>query len=118
MGNNLLNLGIRERVKQALSELGLDLTTLRQQEPEPGLGNGGLGRLAACYMDSLATLRIPAIGYGIRYEFGLFHQEIRDGWQVEKTDKWLQLGNPWEICRPECRITWSTAAVTPSEYHD
>jgi starch phosphorylase len=72
-----------------------------QQEEEPGLGNGGLGRLAACYMDSLATLEIPSIGYGIRYEFGIFDQEIRDGWQVEVTDKWLQLGNPWEIPRPE-----------------
>src|SRR5271166_3323949 len=101
LGNNLLNLGIREPVKQALSELNLDLDVLARQEPEPGLGNGGLGRLAACYMDSLATLRIPALGYGIRYEFGLFHQEIRDGWQVERTDKWLHFGNPWEICRPE-----------------
>src|SRR5271157_4154523 len=82
LGNNLLNLGIHEQVRQAVSELGLDLDTLLRQEPEPGLGNGGLGRLAACYMDSLATLRIPAIGYGIRYEFGMFRQEIRDGWQV------------------------------------
>ena len=72
-----------------------------EQEEEPGLGNGGLGRLAACYLDSLATLEIPAIGYGIRYEFGIFDQEIRDGWQVEITDKWLRLGNPWEIARPE-----------------
>ena len=70
-------------------------------EEEPGLGNGGLGRLAACYLDSLATLRIPAIGYGIRYEFGIFDQEIRDGWQVEVTDKWLRYGNPWEIAKPE-----------------
>ena len=101
LGNNLLNLGIHEQVRQAVSELGLDLDTLLRQEPEPGLGNGGLGRLAACYMDSLATLRIPAIGYGIRYEFGMFRQEIRDGWQVENTDKWLAFGNPWEICRPE-----------------
>src|SRR5450631_1409768 len=101
LDNNLLNLGIRKEAESALSELGLDLEKLIQIEPEPGLGNGGLGRLAACYMDSLATLRIPAIGYGIRYEFGLFRQEIRDGWQVEKTDKWLSFGNPWEICRPE-----------------
>jgi len=117
LGNNLLNLGIGEGVKQALSELGLDLTTLMQQEPEPGLGNGGLGRLAACYMDSLATLRIPAIGYGIRYEFGLFHQEIRDGWQVEKTDKWLHLGNPWEICRPELSYQVGSGGHT-ERYHD
>jgi starch phosphorylase len=101
LANNLLNLGIRKEAEAALSELGLDLEKLIQIEPEPGLGNGGLGRLAACYMDSLATLRIPAIGYGIRYEFGLFRQEIRDGWQSEKTDKWLSFGNPWEICRPE-----------------
>ena len=117
LGNNLLNLGIGERVKQALSELGLDLTNLMQQEPEPGLGNGGLGRLAACYMDSLATLRIPALGYGIRYEFGLFHQEIRDGWQVEKTDKWLHLGNPWEICRPELSYQVGSGGHT-ERYHD
>ncbi len=113
LGNNLLNLGIHDQVQQAVSELGLDLDTLLRQEPEPGLGNGGLGRLAACYMDSLATLRIPAIGYGIRYEFGLFNQEIRDGWQVEKTDKWLRFGNPWEICRPEIFYRVGEA-VTPS----
>ena len=71
-----------------------------EEEEEPGLGNGGLGRLAACYMDSLATLGVPAIGYGIRYEFGIFDQAIRDGWQVEMTDKWLRLGNPWEIAAP------------------
>jgi len=101
LGNNLVTLGIMEPVRQAVAGLGLKLDDLLQQEEEPGLGNGGLGRLAACYMDSLATLRIPAIGYGIRYEFGIFDQEIRDGWQVEKTDKWLRLGNPWEICRAE-----------------
>jgi len=117
LGNNLLNLGIREPVKQALSELGLDLDVLAREEPEPGLGNGGLGRLAACYMDSLATLRIPAIGYGIRYEFGLFHQEIRDGWQVERTDKWLHFGNPWEICRPEFSYCVGEGGHT-EQYHD
>ncbi|MGB8771077.1 MAG: glycogen/starch/alpha-glucan phosphorylase [Candidatus Korobacteraceae bacterium] len=101
LGNNLLNLGITAQVRQAVAGLGLDLGVLLRQEEEPGLGNGGLGRLAACYLDSMATLRIPAIGYGIRYEFGLFDQEIHDGWQVEKTDKWLRMGNPWEICRPE-----------------
>ena len=81
--------------------LGQDLDALLELEEEPGLGNGGLGRLAACYLDSLATLEVPAIGYGIRYEFGIFDQVIRDGWQVEVTDKWLQKGNPWEIVRPE-----------------
>ncbi|MCM3903772.1 MAG: glycogen/starch/alpha-glucan phosphorylase [Pyrinomonadaceae bacterium] len=101
MGNNLINLGIYDQVRQATAELGLDLDALLEQEEEPGLGNGGLGRLAACYLESLATLEIPAIGYGIRYEFGIFDQEIRDGWQVEVTDKWLQPGNPWEIPRPE-----------------
>ena len=83
--------------RQALAKVGLDLASLLEQEEEPGLGNGGLGRLAACYMDSLATLDVPAIGYGIRYEFGIFDQAIRDGWQVELTDKWLRFGNPWEI---------------------
>jgi len=101
LGNNLLNLGITGQMREALKELGLNLDDLLQQEEEPGLGNGGLGRLAACYMDSLASLSVPAIGYGIRYEFGIFDQEIRDGWQVEKTDKWLRLGNPWELCEPE-----------------
>jgi glycogen phosphorylase len=101
LGLNLINLGIYGEARQAMEELGLDLASLLSQEEEPGLGNGGLGRLAACFMDSLASLRIPAIGYGIRYEFGIFDQEIRDGWQVEITDKWLRLGNPWEIARPE-----------------
>jgi starch phosphorylase len=101
LGNNLLNLGLQEEARQAMSELGYDLDDILAQEEEPGLGNGGLGRLAACFMDSLATLAIPALGYGIRYEFGIFDQLIRDGWQVEKTDKWLALGNPWETARPE-----------------
>lgn len=101
LSNNLINLGIYNQVRQAVEEAGLDFVELREQEEEPGLGNGGLGRLAACYMDSLSTLEIPAIGYGIRYEFGIFDQEIRDGWQVEITDKWLRLGNPWEVPRPE-----------------
>lgn len=103
--NNLINLGIRDQVQQAVTDSGLNLQDLIQQEEEPGLGNGGLGRLAACYMDSLASLEIPALGYGIRYEFGIFDQEIRDGWQVEITDKWLQFGNPWEIARPEDAVT-------------
>ena len=101
LGNNLVNLGIEAEARQAAAELGLDLDELLAQEEEPGLGNGGLGRLAACYLDSLATLERPAIGYGIRYEFGIFDQEIRDGWQVEVTDKWLRFGNPWEIVKPE-----------------
>ncbi len=101
LGNNLVNLGAVDTVRSAMDALGLDYEELIDQEEEPGLGNGGLGRLAACYLDSLATLQIPSIGYGIRYEFGIFDQQIRDGWQVEVTDKWLRLGNPWEIPRPE-----------------
>lgn len=101
LGNAILSLGIYRQVEEAVAQLGLDLETLLNHEQEPGLGNGGLGRLAACFLDSLATLRIPAIGYGIRYEFGIFDQEISDGWQKEITDKWLSMGNPWEICHPE-----------------
>ena len=101
LGNHLINLGMWDTAGQALSRFGLELGELLEEEEEPGLGNGGLGRLAACYMDSLATLGVPAIGYGIRYEFGIFDQAIQQGWQVEKTDKWLRLGNPWEIPRPE-----------------
>jgi glycogen phosphorylase len=99
--NNMICLGVYPQVRQAVSELGRNLDDLIWEEPEPGLGNGGLGRLAACYMDSLSTLQIPAIGYGIRYEFGIFRQEIHDGWQVEMSDGWLRSGNPWEIVRPQ-----------------
>jgi starch phosphorylase len=101
LGNSLVNLGIWDAVEQALSKVGQNLSSVLEQEEEPGLGNGGLGRLAACYMDSLSTLNVPAVGYGIRYEFGIFDQAIRDGWQVELTDKWLRFGNPWEIVRSE-----------------
>jgi starch phosphorylase len=101
LANNLINLNIYDETEQAMRQLGIDLNVLIEQEEEPGLGNGGLGRLAACFMDSLATLEIPAIGYGIRYEYGIFDQQIRDGWQVESTDKWLRLGNPWALERPE-----------------
>ncbi len=102
--NNLLNLGLYERVRQAIQESGLNLNDLIMLEAEPGLGNGGLGRLAACFLDSLATLEIPAIGYGIRYEFGIFDQRIKDGAQVERPDQWLRFGNPWEIERPELMV--------------
>src|SRR5262249_21200247 len=106
LANNLLSLGISEMTRQALTSLGHNLDELLAQEEEPGLGNGGLGRLAPCYIESLATARLatvelPAIGYGIRYEFGIFEQTIDDGWQHEVTDKWLACGNPWEIARPE-----------------
>lgn len=100
LANNLLNLHLEGPVRQAVAELGRDLDRVIEQEREPGLGNGGLGRLAACYLDSMATLGIPSIGYGIRYEFGIFQQQIHDGWQVELTDYWLRYGNPWEIRRP------------------
>ena len=95
--NDLLNLNLTSPTEEALRSLGLDLETIAREEPEPGLGNGGLGRLAACFLDSLSTLDVPVIGYGLRYEFGIFRQEIVDGWQVERSDKWLQFGNPWEI---------------------
>ena len=101
LANNLLNLGIMDQARKAMTKLGVNLDGLFEQEEEPGLGNGGMGRLASCYLDSLASEEIPAIGYGIRYEFGIFDQIIRDGWQVEITDKWLRYGNPWEIMRPE-----------------
>jgi len=101
LGNNLINLGLYDTVDKAMADLGLSLPEIMAQEQEPGLGNGGLGRLAACYLDSLASLKIPSLGYGIRYEFGIFKQALQDGWQVEETDKWLANGNPWEIARPE-----------------
>ncbi len=101
-------------MKQAVEELGFNFDEIMAQEEEPGLGNGGLGRLAACYIDSLASQQIPAIGYGIRYEFGIFDQEIRDGWQVEKTDKWLRKGNPWESARPELSVNVNFGGHTES----
>ncbi len=104
LGANLLNLGIVTQMRDALAMLGFDLYAVLGHEEEPGLGNGGLGRLAACYLDSLATLEVPAVGYGIRYEFGIFDQELRDGWQVEVADRWLRWGNPWEMARPELTV--------------
>jgi len=114
LGNSLINLGIWREAEEALARVGQDLLTLLEQEEEPGLGNGGLGRLAACYMDSLASLNVPAIGYGLRYEFGIFDQDIRDGWQVELTDKWLRFGNPWEIVQSE--ITFHVNLGGRTEY--
>jgi len=104
LGKNLINVGLYEKARQILQELGFDLYDLQEQEHEPGLGNGGLGRLAACFLDSLSTLEIPAIGYGIRYEFGIFEQVIQNGWQVERPDRWLRFGNPWEIPRPDYNV--------------
>ncbi|NTW23754.1 MAG: glycogen/starch/alpha-glucan phosphorylase, partial [Lentimicrobium sp.] len=112
LGANLIALNIFDEMKQAVEELGFNLEEIMAQEEEPGLGNGGLGRLAACYIDSMASQQIPAIGYGIRYEFGIFDQDIRDGWQVEKTDKWLRKGNPWESARPELSVNVSFGGHT------
>jgi len=101
MGNNLINLGLYDDCKKALEDAGFDLEALMEYEPDAGLGNGGLGRLAACFMDSMATLELPGYGYGMRYEYGIFEQKIRDGFQIELPDHWLRYENPWEIARPE-----------------
>ena len=101
LGNALLNLGIHDATAEALEELGYDLEELECSEPDAGLGNGGLGRLAACYLDSMATLGLPGYGYGIRYEHGMFRQDVVDGRQVERPDNWLRDENPWEIARPD-----------------
>ncbi|MBN1688249.1 MAG: glycogen/starch/alpha-glucan phosphorylase [Candidatus Omnitrophica bacterium] len=101
LGNNILNLDLEDETKKAMEDLGLDLEKLRDQELDAGLGNGGLGRLAACFLDSMATMGIPAHGYGIRYDYGIFRQKIINGYQVEAPDEWLKLGNPWEFARPE-----------------
>lgn len=99
--NNLSNLGLVEEAREALDRLGLRLDEVLEMEPDPALGNGGLGRLAACFLDSMATCNLPGYGYGIRYEYGLFEQEFDHGWQVETPDNWLRFGNPWEFARPE-----------------
>ena len=99
LGNSIINLGLYDEVKQAVSELGFSMEEIREQEEDAALGNGGLGRLAACFMDSIATLKIPAYGYGIRYEYGLFNQQLIDGYQVERPDNWLRYGTPWEFER-------------------
>ena len=101
LGNNLINLGAYGEVKEALEELGLDINCIEDQEQDPALGNGGLGRLAACFLDSLATLNYCAYGCGIRYRYGMFKQEIREGYQVEAPDNWLKNGYPFELRRPE-----------------
>ncbi len=101
MSNNIINLGVEEEVREALASLGYTYEELEAVESDAGLGNGGLGRLAACFLDSLATLEIPAYGYGIRYNYGIFRQQIKQGWQVEQPDNWLRAGNPWEIVRPD-----------------
>lgn len=117
LGNTILNLGLNHAVQQALNALSLELETIAAQEHDAGLGNGGLGRLAACFLDSCATLQLPVIGYGIRYEYGMFRQEIEDGWQLEEPDHWLRNGNPWELERPEYtrRVPFGGR---PEHYHD
>ena len=99
--SSLINLNLYDACYDAIREAGDDLEDLRELEEDAGLGNGGLGRLAACFLDSMATLGLPGYGYGLRYDYGMFHQRIRDGYQVEEPDDWLRLGNPWEIARPE-----------------
>src|SRR6476469_8165452 len=118
LANNLLSLGITEAAREALHSLGHDLDAILAEEEEPGLGNGGLGRLASCYMDSLASVEVPAIGYGIRYEFGIFDQILRDGWQEEVTDKWLSQGNAWEIARPGINYQVKFGGRTESSFDE
>ena len=104
LGNNMINLTYYKEIKEALDELGFDLNSIEDQEPDAALGNGGLGRLAACFLDSLATLGYPAYGCGIRYRYGMFRQEIHDGYQIEKPDDWLRDGNPFEIRRDDYAV--------------
>src|SRR5437867_4401638 len=100
LANNVTNLLLDPITKQAIKEKNLDWLGLLEEEPDAGLGNGGLGRLAACFLDSMATMQIPAIGYGLRYEYGIFKQSIQDGWQHELPDNWLRRPDPWEVARP------------------
>ena len=117
LANNILSLGMYDKMSQVLKTLDLDMEELIEEEPDPGLGNGGLGRLAACFLDSLANLEMPAIGYGIRYEFGIFRQVLKDGWQGEVPDNWLMYGNPWEIARTDESVEVGLGGHTES-HHD
>ncbi len=118
LDNSLLATGLEEVATEALRRLDIDIAALRDEEVEPGLGNGGLGRLAACFIDSLATLDIPSVGYGIRYEYGIFRQTFVDGWQVEKPDRWLEFGAPWEFPHPEAAVTVSFGGHTEKRIDD
>lgn len=118
LSNNMQNLGLFDVASGALKELGVELTDIMEEEPDMALGNGGLGRLAACFIDSLATMELPAIGYGIHYEHGLFRQEIRSGAQIERPDSWRDYGNPWEICRPESIQEVSLFGYVETKYGD
>src|ERR1700694_2659176 len=102
--NNLINLGLYDVAREAMKMLGLALAEVLEQEVDAGLGNGGLGRLAACFLDSMATMELPAMGYGLRYEYGIFKQTIRDGWQQEQPANWLRRPDPWEVARPQERV--------------
>ena len=104
LANNVMNLLLDPVIRQAVKEERLDWLGLLEQEPDAGLGNGGLGRLAACFLDSMATMQLPAMGYGLRYEYGMFKQAIRDGWQEEKPDNWLRHRDPWEVPRPHEKV--------------
>ena len=105
LGNNVINLNLEDSCRSAMTGLGMDWDVLRDCEVDAGLGNGGLGRLAACFLDSMSTLNLPAIGYGLRYDFGIFNQKIVNGYQVEQPDQWLKLGYPWEIAHPEFALS-------------
>src|SRR5882724_720854 len=104
LANNITNLLLDPLVRRVVGDKGLDWVALLDQEPDAGLGNGGLGRLAACFIDSMATMQLPAIGYGLRYEYGIFRQAIQDGWQQEQSDNWLRLPDPWEVARPNEKV--------------
>src|SRR5271170_6618156 len=104
LANNITSLLLRPFVAQIAKEQRVDLFSLFEKEPDAGLGNGGLGRLAACFLDSMATMQLPAMGYGLRYEYGIFKQTIKDGWQQEQPDNWLRRPDPWEVARPEEQV--------------
>ena len=104
LANNVMNLLLDPVMKKAVKEEHLDWLGLLEQEPDAGLGNGGLGRLAACFLDSMATMQLPGMGYGLRYEYGMFKQTIRDGWQEERPDNWLRHPDPWEVARPHEKV--------------
>ena len=103
--NNMINFLLDSQLQEVLSQKDVDWDVLRQMEPDAGLGNGGLGRLAACFLDSMATMQLPAMGYGLRYEYGMFRQTIKDGWQHEVPDNWLRHPDPWEVARPAARVS-------------
>src|SRR5262245_53761841 len=120
LSNNLVNLLLDPLAGRLIKERGLDLQALFEEEPDAGLGNGGLGRLAACFIDSMATMQLPAMGYGLRYEYGIFRQTIENGWQREQPDNWLRRADPWEVARPQekVEINLGCSAGRPRELGD